>query len=647
MLLEKINSPQDLKALSIPQLPTLAQEIRHEIIKVVSEKGGHLASNLGTVELILALHYVFNAPKDSLLFDVGHQAYAHKLLTGRKDRFSTLRQLDGISGYPTRGESPYDLFTTGHASSALSLALGIATARDLAKASEKVIAVIGDGSLTGGLCFEALNNTGHSQKDLIVILNSNEMSISPNVGSLSKYLNKIISQPVYNRVRDAVHRFVELRMPRVGPRMMKISERFEEFVKGLIVPGIFFEELGFRYFGPLDGHDIGSLIETFKNISLLKEPIVVHVITQKGKGYSPAEENPVSYHGPAPFELETGIPKKVRDPNRVSYTEVFSQKIVELARQDKRIVAVTAAMCEGTGLEKFREKIPERFFDVGIAEGHAVCFAAGMASRGFKPVVAIYSTFLQRAYDQIVEDVSMQGLPVIFVLDRAGIVGADGMSHQGLFDISYLRGIPDMTVMAPKDTAELRDMLEFAVHLGKAVAIRYPKEEIAVESGLPTSEIILGFPQVVRKGDDVLLLALGSMVLPSMQAAQELEGEGISAEVVNARFAKPLDQASFLKEISRFKKVVTLEEGVLEGGFGSAVLELINNAGGKPHCEVKNIHLPSEFIKHGDRKLLVKQYGLDSDGIIKTVKEFVKHHRTGNLFSWLSTPVGNILKEKK
>lgn len=647
MLLEKINNPQDLKTLPIPQLSTLAQEIRHEIIKVVSEKGGHLASNLGTVELTIALHYVFNAPKDSLLFDVGHQAYTHKILTGRKDQFSTLRQLGGISGYPTRGESPYDLFTTGHASSALSLALGIAAARDLAKAKEKVIAVIGDGSLTGGLCFEALNNAGHSQKDLIVILNSNEMSISPNVGSLSKYLNKIISQPIYNRVRDAVHRFVEMRMPRVGPRMMKVSERFEEFVKGLIVPGIFFEELGFRYFGPLDGHDVESLIATFKNISSLKEPIVIHVITQKGKGYSPAEENPVSYHGPAPFEVETGTPKKVKDPNRISYTQAFSEKIVELALRDERIVAVTAAMCEGTGLEKFRNKIPERFFDVGIAEGHAVCFAAGLASRGFKPVVAIYSTFLQRAYDQILEDVSMQGLPVIFVLDRAGIVGADGMSHQGLFDISYLRGVPGMTIMAPKDIAEFRDMLEFAVHLGKAVSIRYPKEEVAVESGLPASEIILGSPQVVQKGDDVLLLALGSMVFQSVQAAQELENDGISAEVVNARFAKPLDSEIFMDMISRFKKIVTLEEGVLEGGFGSAILELVNSAGGKPHCEVKNIHLPSEFIKHGDRKLLLKQYGLDGEGVTRTVKEFVKHSRPGNIFSWFTAPGARTQKEKK
>lgn len=637
MFLEKINSPLDLKTLTVSQLPVLAQEIREQIVEVVSASGGHLASNLGTVELIIALHYVFDAPRDSILFDVGHQAYTHKILTGRKDRLHTIRQFGGISGYPTRDESPYDPFTTGHASNAISLAAGIATARDLMGGTEKVIAVLGDGSLTGGLAFEGLNNVGNSQKDLIVILNSNNMSISPNVGSLNKYLNKLISQPIYNRVKDAVHRFVESRLPRVGPRMMKVSERFEEFLKGLIVPGIFFEELGFRYFGPLDGHDLPSLTETLKNISSLKEPILIHVITQKGRGYAPSENNPVTYHGPSCFDRQTGIPKKAKDPRKISYTETFAQTLFDLAQADEKIIAITAAMCEGTGLEAFREKLSNRFFDVGIAESHAVCFASGLAQKGFKPVVAIYSTFLQRAYDQILADVSMQQLPVVFALDRAGIVGADGMSHQGLFDISYLRHVPDIVIMAPKDISELKDMLAFGLSLNKAVAIRYPKEDVLIDSGLPQEKITLGHPQIIKRGSHVLLLALGSMVLPAYEAAQELEKEGISAEVINARFARPLDQQVFSHEISKFKKIVTLEEGVREGGFGSAILELLHALPeNKNSFEIKMIHVPSEFVKHGDRALLLKNYGLDAESVAKTVREFVRPVKSGKILTWLS-----------
>ncbi len=642
MYLEKVNSPQDLKKLDISQLPVLAQEIRQKIIEVVSENGGHLASNLGTVELIIALHYVFNAPRDSILFDVGHQAYAHKILTGRKDKINTIRQFGGISGYPNRDESPYDPFTTGHASNTISLAAGVAAARDLLGGNEKVIAILGDGSLTGGLAFEGLNNVGQSQKDLIVILNSNDMSISPNVGSLSKYLNKLISQPIYNRVKDAAHRFVETRLQRMGPRMMKVTERFEEFLKGLIVPGIFFEELGFRYFGPLDGHNVLSLTETFKNIASLKlkEPIFIHVITQKGHGYPPSENNPVAYHGASRFDPKTGTFKKAEDPAKMSYTEAFAGKLLELARQDDKIVAITAAMCEGTGLQEFRKQLPKKFFDVGIAEAHAVCFASGLAHKGFKPVVAIYSTFLQRAYDQILADVSMQKLPVIFALDRAGIVGADGMSHQGLFDIAYLRHVPDMVVMAPKDIAELKDMLAFAVSLNQAVAIRYPKEDVLVENGLPQEKLVLGNPQVIKNGNDILLLALGSMVMPALQAAQELEKEGISAEVVNARFAKPLNPEIFIKEISKFKKIVTLEEGVREGGFGSAILELLHtHPEYKNAIEIKVIHLPSEFLKHGARSLLLKHYGVDAAGITTTIREFVKTSKSGKILNWLSSAI--------
>lgn len=647
MLLDNIQNPQDLKALPVSQLPALAQEIRQKIVEVVSQNGGHLASNLGTVELTIALHYVFNAPRDSILFDVGHQAYTHKILTGRKDRIHTIRKLGGISGYPTRDESPYDSFTTGHASSVISQADGIATARGLNKGNEKVIAILGDGSLTGGLSFEGFNNIGHSQKDVIVILNSNDMSISPNVGSLSKYLNKLISQPIYNRVKEAVHRFVDLRMPHVGPRLMKVAVRFEEFTKGLIVPGIFFEELGFRYFGPLNGHDIPLLVETLKNISSLKEPILIHVVTQKGRGYAPAEKNPVAFHGPAPFDIATGLSKQTKDPSKMSYTDAFAGHLLELAQQDEKIVAITAAMGEGTGLESFRAALPKRFFDVGIAESHAVCFASGLALKGFKPVVAIYSTFLQRAYDQIVEDVSMQGLPVVFALDRAGIVGADGMSHQGLFDLAYLRHIPDLTIMAPKDIIELRDMLTFALSLKKSVAIRYPKEDAPRESGLPQEDIILGHPQILKKGDQVLLLAIGSMVVPAFQAALELEKDGISAEVVNARFVRPLDPGAFTKEILKFKKIVTLEEGVKEGGFGSAILELIHSdVQPKNPVEIKMIHIPSEFVRHGDRASLLKHYGLDTEGLTRTIREFLKVSRPHKVFSWITSAVtGKVIRE--
>ncbi|MDP2940583.1 MAG: 1-deoxy-D-xylulose-5-phosphate synthase [Candidatus Omnitrophota bacterium] len=623
MLLENINSPQDLKKIPLEKLPILAKEIREKIVQTVSKTGGHLASSLGAVELTIALHYCFNTPQDTIIWDVGHQTYAHKILTGRNKDFDTIRQFGGISGFPSKDESVYDTFTTGHSSTAISLALGLAVGRDLAKREEKIVAVVGDGSLTGGLCFEALNNTGHLKKDIIVILNSNEMSISPSVGSLTTYLNKIISQPIYNRFREALQNFIKTRIPKVGSRMLKIASKFEEVLKGLIIPGIFFEELGFRYFGPLDGHNLELLVTTLKNISSLKEPRVLHVITKKGKGYKPAEERPVIFHSAPAFDVATGAPKK-DETLGVSFTSSFSDKLIQLAKKNEKIVAITAAMPEGTGLDKFRDNFPERFFDVGIAEAHAVCFAAGLAKAGFKPIVAIYSTFLQRAYDQIIEEVSLQDLPVVFALDRAGIVGGDGVSHQGIFDISYLKNIPNLVVICPKDTDELQAMLEFAINLDKPVFIRYPKDKICA-SLATKSEIKLGKAEILKEGTDAAILALGTMTWPSFMAADELQKEKISCKVINMRFVKPLDAATLKDVFLKFNKILTIEEGVLEGGFGSNILDYLNNLQLKnKQIRIKTIGLPSEFIVHGERNLLLSKYGLDKTGIIKAIKELFK-----------------------
>ena len=475
MFLESVNSSADLKKLNTGQLGVLAQEVRKRMLEVVSSTGGHLASSLGAVELTIALHYCLDTPQDKIIWDVGHQAYAHKILTGRNKDFATFRQYGGISGFPSRDESVYDTFTTGHSSTAVSLAFGLACARDNLPHEEyfKVVAVIGDGSLSGGLCFEGLNNAGHFKKDILVVLNTNELSIAPNVGALSTYLNKIISLPVYNRFKESLENFVKSRIP--GPsRILRLANKFEEGLKNLFIPGMLFEELGFRYFGPFNGHDLEVLIPALKNILNIKGPRLLHVITKKGKGYPPAENEPVRFHSIGPFAVATGKPLVGEKPAK-TYTEVFSETLVELAKNNPKIVAVTAAMPEGTGLDKFRDLYPERFFDVGIAESHAVCFAAGLAKGGLKPIVAIYSTFLQRAYDQIIEEVALQNLGVVFAIDRAGIVGEDGVTHQGIFDIAFLRHIPNLVVMAPKDAQELEKMLAFAVNLDKPVAIRYPK----------------------------------------------------------------------------------------------------------------------------------------------------------------------------
>ncbi|MCX5712901.1 MAG: 1-deoxy-D-xylulose-5-phosphate synthase [Candidatus Omnitrophica bacterium] len=615
-MLGRISSPKELKKLTVEQLNMLAAEIRSRMVDVVSSCGGHLASSLGAVELTLALHYCLDTPKDKIVWDVGHQAYAHKIITGRNEQFDTLRQYNGLSGFPCKTESEYDPFTSGHSSNAVSLALGLASARDTLDKDNKfkVVAVIGDGSLSGGLCFEGLNNTGHLKKDILVVLNTNELSIAPNVGAISTYLNKLISLPIYNRFKAQLETFMTTRVPR-GSRILKMADKFEEGIKALFVPGMLFEELGFRYFGPFDGHDLNHLIPTLKNILEIKGPRILHVFTKKGKGYLPAEKDPVRFHGTGPFDKITGQAKQVEKANALSYTSVFGSKIVELAKENDKIVAVTAAMPEGTGLDKFRDTFPNRFFDVGIAEGHAVCFSAGLARGGLKPVFAVYSTFLQRAFDQLIEDAALQDSAIVFCVDRAGIVGEDGMTHQGIFDIAYLRSVPNMTLMAPKDAKELEMMLEFAFSLNSPVAIRYPRANTPAVS-LPKENIEKGKPQVICEGADFMVIALGSMVEPAFEAIELLRKNGLSGTLLNARFVKPLD-AKLLKALAaKHKFIFTIEEGILEGGFGAAVYEATQIA---PY----SIGLPCDFIPHGKRGIILEKYGLTANKIAEKIKSIL------------------------
>lgn len=617
MLLERINSPQELKKLSFEELNVLCSEIRKRIIEVISSTGGHLASSLGAVELTVALHYCLDAPLDKIVWDVGHQTYAHKILTGRNKEFSRIRQYQGLSGFPSKDESVYDVFTTGHSSNAVSLVAGLASARDYLKGSAhfKTVAVIGDGSLSGGLCFEGLNNAGHLKKDLVVILNTNELSIAPNVGALSTYINKIISLPIYNRFKSSLEAKVKSRFPK-GSRIISMINKFEESLKGLFIPGMLFEELGFRYFGPLNGHNLSVLIPSLKNILTIKGPVFLHVVTKKGKGYVPAEDDPVRFHSACAFDINTGLP--LSKEKSVTYTGVFSRKIVALGKIDARIVVVTAAMPEGTGLDGFRDAYPERFFDVGIAEGHAVCFAAGLAKAGLIPVVAIYSTFLQRAYDQLIEDIALQNLGVVFILDRSGIVADDGATHQGVFDIGYLKSIPNMVIMSPKDSLELEAMLEFAVKLNKPVAIRYPKA-VCPENNLRLAPISLGKAEVLQEGADFAIIAFGSMVIPAQEAAQLLKKEGFSGFVVNARFAKPLDEKLFTDIAEKVKYIFTVEDGMLEGGFGSSVRDAVNK-------QMFRLGVPNEFVPCGKRDFLLEKFGLTKAGIYNSVLKVIKEN---------------------
>ncbi len=620
-LIEKIHEPADLRLLAPQQLPQLAEEIREEIIKTVSKTGGHLASSLGVVELTIVLHYVFNTPHDKIIWDVGHQSYAHKILTGRREYFKTLRQHGGMSGFPRREESTYDTFNVGHSSTSISAALGIAQARCLKGEDYKVVAVIGDGSLMAGIALEGLNQAGHLEKDLIVILNDNEMSISPNVGGLAAYLSRIITGQFYNRFKDEVTAFFKT-IPGIGRSVLKVARQSEEFLKGLLVPGLLFEELGFRYVGPISGHRFDHLLENLRNVSKLPGPTLVHVLTSKGKGYKPAEDDPISFHGTGPFETTNGKPRseKVTPP---TYTKVFADTLIKLAQDDDRIVAITAGMPSGTGLDVFNQKFPKRFFDVGIAEQHAITFAAGMATQGLRPVTAIYSTFLQRGYDQVLHDVCYQKLPVVFVLDRAGIVGEDGATHNGLFDLSYLRSIPNIIIMSPKDENELQHMLKTALSFDCPVAIRYPRGS---GSGMKLDEELAslecGKAEILKRGDDIALFALGATVYPALQAADQLEQEGVSASVVNCRFVKPLDSDLICDLARKTGRIVTVEENVLAGGFGSAVLEVLQEH--DIQCvKVKCLGINDVFVEHGAQNVIRRKYGLDTQGIVRSSREIV------------------------
>jgi 1-deoxy-D-xylulose-5-phosphate synthase len=621
-LLDSIDNPQDLKKLPPELLPQLAQEIREKIIATVAKTGGHLAPSLGVVELSIALHYVFDCPRDKSVWDVGHQAYTHKLLTGRQDRFHTLRQHGGISGFPKRCESPYDAFDTGHSSTSISAALGMASARCLKRERNRVIAVIGDGSMTAGIAFEGLNNAGDLNKDLIVILNDNGMSISPNVGALSSFLSRQLTRPTVIFLKKQVENLLRS-FPAIGDDLLLWAKRSEESFKAFFTPGMLFEALKFTYLGPVNGHRLDHLIETLQNVKNLRGPILVHVRTTKGKGYQPAETDPTSFHGLGKFDPDTGeLTKSVSQVP--SYTHVFSDTLVRLARENPRIVAITAAMPDGTGLVDFHKEFPTRFFDVGICEQHAVTFAGGLALEGMRPVAAIYSTFLQRAYDQVLHDICLQKLPVVFALDRGGIVGEDGETHQGLFDLSYLRHLPNLVLMAPKDENELRDMLFTAVEHPGPIALRYPRGRGVGAHFSPTlSRMPIGKAEVLREGEDLLILALGASVYPALDAARELDKEGFSATVVNARFIKPLDEHLILNLAAKHGRVLTVEENVLAGGFGSAVLELLADRG-LFGITVKRLGIPDVFVEHGTQDVLRHKYGLDATGILTGARNILK-----------------------
>lgn len=621
-ILETINSPADVKALSLEQLKQLAEEIRQLLISVISKTGGHLAPNLGVVELTLALHRVFTTPKDKIVFDVGHQSYIHKIITGRREQFSTLRQYGGLSGFPKRSESKHDAFGTGHSSTSISAALGMAVARDLQGEDYNVIAVIGDGSMTGGMAFEALNNAGTLHKKMIVVLNDNEMSISKNVGAMSEYLYQLRTGETYNKIKHDIEGW--LKNMEFGTDVLKAIRRLKGSVKYLMVPTSIFEELGFTYLGPIDGHDLQGLTEVLQAAKKIDGPVLVHVLTKKGKGYKPAEESPNKFHGTGPFDIATG--KKIANPNApITYTEVFGRTLTELANADKDIIGITAAMPDGTGMSTFAKAHPERCFDVGIAEQHAVTSAAGAAAVGLKPVAAIYSTFLQRAYDSVLHDICMQKLHVTLCLDRAGLVGDDGYTHHGVFDYAYLRSMPEMTIMAPKDENELRHMLKTAVDYDGPVSVRYPRGSgVGVEISEPMHSLPIGKAEVLREGKDVCLWAIGSMVQSALQAVDKLAEQGISAGVVNMRFAKPLDEELLLEHAAQYGKIVTLEEGVLQGGVGSAVLETLNAAKMLQKCQVLTLGIPDEFVLHGDKKLLFKDLGLDVETIAGKIAALVK-----------------------
>jgi 1-deoxy-D-xylulose-5-phosphate synthase len=620
-LLSKINSPQDLKSLPPDQWKPLADELRQFIINNVSKSGGHLAPSLGVVELTLALHLVFDSPLDRIIWDVGHQAYAHKILTGRRDHFHTNRQYKGISGFPTPVESPHDSFGVGHASTSISAGYGMACARDLLGEDYHIVAVIGDGSMTGGLAFEGLNNVGASGKNFMVVLNDNSMSISQNVGALAKYFTYLITHPRFNRLKKEVWDFTG-KLPR-GDDIRRAVQKVDSGIKAMVAPGLLFERLGFRYIGPIDGHNIDLLVKVLRQAKQLKGPLFVHTITKKGKGYRFAEENATKFHGVGSFETSTGLSNGTQ--KGPSYSEVFAKALCRLARKNPSIVGITAAMADGTGLTYFQDKFPDRFFDVGIAEAHAVTMAAGLASQGFRPVVAIYSTFLQRAYDEVVHDVALQNLPVVFALDRAGLVGADGPTHHGCFDLSYLRPIPNLVVMAPRNGEELENMLTTALaYNGGPVAIRYPRGNTAMPPGRrAVNTIPIGKAEWMRQGGDGVILAVGRMVNVALQAADRLSEEGMNVAVIDARFIKPLDESLLMQLTEKYPRWITVEDNAVHGGFGSAVLEFLADFA-PPGTQVLRLGLPDYFISHGTESQLFHDLGLDANGIVIAARDMFR-----------------------
>jgi 1-deoxy-D-xylulose-5-phosphate synthase len=616
-LLEKIDSPSDLKGMPVEQLPALAEEIRERILGVTSEVGGHLASNLGVVELTISLHYLLETPKDKIVWDTSNQTYTHKLLTGRREQFHTLRQYEGLSGFCKREESIYDTFNAGHAGTGVSAAVGMMVARDLEGQHHRVVCVVGDGAMTSGMTLEAMEHAGALHKDLLVILNDNQMSISRNVGSLSAYLNRTYTGEFITRVREETGQLLKA-IPRFGDSISKLAHRAEELAKGIILPGLLFEELGFLYVGPIDGHNFEHLLGTLGNVLRLKGPTLLHVITKKGLGYGPAMKDPVWFHACPAFDRKTGHPLK--QASTTSYTAVATNTLCRLAREDRRIVAITAAMCEGVGLKSFAMEFPDRFHDVGIAEPHAVTFAAGLATQGLRPVVAIYSTFLQRAFDQVVHDVATQNLPVTLLIDRGGLVAEDGTTHHGAFDYAFLRHVPNMVIMAPKDENELQHMVKTCLSYDGPAAVRYPRGSAwGIQMDPNPTALPLGQGELLREGTDIALVAIGVVVLPAMRAAERLADEGISAAVVNARFVKPLDGDLIARIAGQVKCLLTVEEGCRMGGFGSAVLEALSERQ-LFNLPTRILGLPDKYIEQGPQDLLRASYGLTADGIYEEAK---------------------------
>ena len=614
-ILEKINEPKDLKELNLEQKEILAKEIRQEILKIVSKNGGHLASNLGVVEITMALHTVFDTPKDKIIWDVGHQCYVHKILTGRKKQMNTIRQYKGLAGFPKTCESEYDSFNTGHSSTSISVATGMARARDILKEDYNVIAVIGDGSLTGGMAEEALNDAGASKTKLIVILNDNEMSISKNVGGIPTFLSKLRTRKFYTNANSRVKRFT-LKIPKVGAKIVDLVQRSKKTIKQIFIPNMYFEDIGFTYLGPVDGHNIEKLENILKIAKEVKGPVLVHAITKKGKGYENAEKNPDKFHGISAFDIETGEKLVL---SKKDYSKVFGDKLIELAKRNKKIVAVTAAMKDGTGLKEFAKEFPDRFFDVGIAEQHAVGLVAGMAKAGLRPVLPLYSSFLQRGYDQLIHDVALQNIPVTICIDRAGIVGNDGETHHGIFDLSFASAIPNLNIMAPKDFKELEEMLEFAINFDGPILIRYPRGGEGKNKTEKNDKIILGKSELIKEGKDISIIAIGKMVDKAIEVANLLKEKEIDAEVINARFLKPLDKKAILKSIEKTKKVVTMEDGILNGGLYTNILDLVNRSNIE-NVEIIPVGYDDCFITHGSVDELEKEMKTDVKSIINKIK---------------------------